>query len=419
MDPNHPALAGLRVLDFTQVVSGPYATQILADLGAEVIKVEPPQGDLARHMPPHFVGEDSVYYVSLNRNKRSLAVDLKQPKGLDIVRRLALASDVVIENFRPGVLERLGLSTDRLRAERPGLVWCSISGFGQDGPYRDKPAYDMIVQALSGGMSLTGEPGRTAVRAAIPIGDLAAGLYGVIAILAALRRRDATGQGDAIDISMLDCQAAMLTYQGAYFLHSGQVPGRQGSGHDSIPTYRSFPARDGREVVVTAISERMWQGLCRALGREDLLGDPRFSTNRERYANRHALWPELETAFRARAADEWVPLLEREQVPVAVVNTLDRVMQDPQIRHRNMIAELQAADGRHARVMGDPLAFREAGHVRDRFPPTLGEDSASVLQDALGLSDTEIRELVASGAIMVRDDAEAVASPVSGPDRDG
>ena len=416
MDSNRPALAGLRVLDLTQVISGPYATQILGDLGAEVIKVEPPQGDLARHMPPHFVGEDSVYYVSLNRNKRSLAVDLKRPEGLDVVRRLALASDVVIENFRPGVLERLGLSMDALRAERPDLVWCSISGFGQDGPYRDKPAYDMIVQALSGGMSLTGEPGRTAVRAGIPIGDLAAGLYAVIAILAALRRRDATGRGDVIDISMLDCQAAMLTYQGAYYLHSGQVPGRQGSGHDSIPTYRTFQAGDGREVVVSAISERMWQGLCRALGREDLADDPRFRTNRERHANRHALWPELEAAFRTRAADEWVPRLEREEVPVAVVNSLDRVMQDPQIRHRGMIAELDAADGRRARVMADPLAFREAGHGPDRFPPRLGEDSASVLRDALGLSDAEIRELVASGAVVEPDKAEAAAAAVSVPD---
>src|SRR5919199_2856615 len=278
-----PALAGIRVLDLTQVISGPYATQILGDLGADVIKVEPPQGDLARTMPPHFVGPDSVYYVAVNRNKRSLAVDLKRPEGLDLVRRLALASDVVVENFRPGVLDRLGLPLDALRAAHPGLIWCSVSGFGQDGPYRDKPAYDMIVQALSGGMSLTGEPGGPAVRSGLPIGDIAAGLYAVVAILAALRRRDRTGRGDVIDIAMLDCQAAMLTYQAAYYLHSGRVPGRQGSGHDSIPTYRSFATRNGVEIVVTAISERMWRNLARALGLEALVEDPRFRTNRDRY----------------------------------------------------------------------------------------------------------------------------------------
>src|SRR5919199_5982139 len=356
-----PALAGIRVLDLTQVISGPYATQILGDLGADVIKVEPPQGDLARTMPPYFVGDDSVYFLAVNRNKRSLAVDMKRPEGLELVRRLALACDIVVENFRPGVLERLGLSLDALRAAHPGLIWCSVSGFGQDGPYRDKPAYDMIVQALSGGMSLTGEPGGPAVRSGLPIGDIAAGLYAVVAILAALRRREQTGQGDVIDISMLDCQAAMLTYQAAYFLHSGQVPGPQGSGHDSIPTYRTFAARDGREVVVSALSERMWQGLARALGRDDLVEDPRFRTNRERYRNRHELWPILEAAFRTRPADEWVAALEREEVPVAVVNTLDRVVEDPQIRHRGMVVELEAADGRRARVMGDPMVFREAG----------------------------------------------------------
>src|ERR1700682_4525628 len=203
-----PPLQGLRVLDMTQVLSGPYCTQILADLGAEVIKLEPPQGDLARTMQPHFIGDDSVYFVSLNRNKRSIAVDLKTPAGVDLVRRLAARCDVVVENNRPGVLDGLGLKADLLRKDNPRLIWCAISGFGQDGPYRDKPAYDMIVQALAGGMSLTGEPGGRPVRAGIPIGDIAAGMYAAIAILAALNRRNATGQGETIHISMLDCQDA-------------------------------------------------------------------------------------------------------------------------------------------------------------------------------------------------------------------
>jgi crotonobetainyl-CoA:carnitine CoA-transferase CaiB-like acyl-CoA transferase len=393
-----PLLAGLRVLDMTQVLSGPFCTQMLADLGADVIKLEPPQGDLARAMQPHFVGADSVYFVSLNRNKRSVAVDLKTPDGVDLVRRLAARCDVVVENNRPGVLDRLGLATRELRAQNPRLIWCAISGFGQDGPYRDKPAYDMIVQALSGAMSLTGEPGGAPVRAGIPTGDIAAGMYATIAILAALNRRHATGQGETIDISMLDCHAAMLTYQAAYFLHSGQAPGRQGSGHDSIPVYRVFTGGDGNDFVICALSEGNWLALCRVLARP-LDTDPRFATNRDRFHNRLALWAVLEEEFKARPAADWVARLGAESIPVAVVSTLEQVVADPQIRHRRMVTELAAPDGRHARVMGNPIAFSDAPAAEARFPPRLGEHSADVLREVLGLSADEIEELKKKGAV--------------------
>jgi CoA:oxalate CoA-transferase len=396
-----PPLAGLRVLDLTQFLSGPYCSQILADLGADVVKVESHEGDLARDIPPHFVGGDSVYYLSINRTKRSLAVDLKTPAGVDLVRRLALKSDFVLENFRPGVLDRLGLRASELRATHPSLIWCSISGFGQSGPYRDKPAYDMIVQALSGGMSLTGERDRAAVRAGIPIGDLAAGMYACIAMLAALARRNATGQGETIDVSMLDCQAAMLCYQGAYHLHSGTVPNRQGSAHDSIPTYRSFVCKNATQVVITANTERMWQGLCRATGLPQLADDPRFVSNRERHQNRDALSALLEPVFAQKLADEWVRLLEAESVPVAVVNTLDRVMQDPQIEHRQMVLPLQAEDGRSLQVMGDPIFFQDAQRPAPSYPPVLGEHTAELLADVLGLGRSEIEELAASGVVHV------------------
>lgn len=381
-------LANLKIVDLTQFLSGPYCTQILGDLGAEVIKVEAPQGDLAREIPPHFAGGDSLYFHAVNRNKKSVVVDLKSPVGAGLLRRLIADADVVVENFRPGVLDRLGLSADAARAADPALIWCSISGFGQDGPYRDKPAYDMIVQALSGGMSLTGEPGRKAVRAGVPIGDLAAGLYAAIGVLAAVNRRHLTGEGEFIDISMLDCQAAMLTYQMAYHLHSGEVPGRQGSAHDSIPTYRSFRAGDGVEVVVTANTERMWQGLCRALGLDDLLADPRFRTNRERLANCEALWPLLDEAFLKGPAERWVERLEAEQVPVGVVNTLDRVADDPQLHHRGMVLELPVGDG-SVRVMGDPLQLRESRRVEHAPPPPLGADTFAVLSSLPGLTDEE------------------------------
>lgn len=395
-------LTGIRVLDLTQFLSGPFGTQILGDLGAEIIKLEGPEGDLARHIPPHFVAEDSVYFLSINRNKKSVVLDLKTDEGRSIARRLALASDIVVENFRPGVLDRLGLSARELRAEKPSLIWCSISGFGQTGPYRDKPAYDMIVQALSGGMSLTGDPDGLSVRAGIPIGDIAAGMYGAVGILAALNRRTATGRGEYVDISMLDCQAAMLSYQAAYYLHSGKVPGRQGRGHDSIATYRSFRAGDGIDLVVTANTERMWAGLCKALGLEELVKDPRFLTNRERYANRHVLWPVLEQAFLSRTADEWVFILERESVPVGVVNTLDRVIADTQIKHRGMIVEVSADDGRSMRVMGNPISLEETGGIRNRYPPAPGEHTIESLRSILKLSSEEIDRLLASRAIIDR-----------------
>ncbi|MBX9464325.1 MAG: CoA transferase [Aquamicrobium sp.] len=389
-------LAGLRVLDLTQFLSGPYCTLILGDLGAEIVKVEPPQGDSSRHVPPHFVGDDSAYFLSINRNKKSIVLDLKSEEGRDLLRRLALASDIVVENFRPGVLERLGVSPEALRQEKPSLVWCAISGFGQSGPYRDKPAYDMIVQALSGGMSMTGEKGRGAVRAGIPLGDLAAGMYAAIGILAAINRRHQTGQGEMIDISMLDCQAAMLSYQAAYHLHSGHVPDRQGSGHDSIPTYRTFTAQDGIEVVITANTERMWQGLCRALGATHLIEDPRFLTNRDRYKNRLALWPLLEAAFLAAPADDWVAKLEREEVPVGVVNTLDRVVNDPQILHREMVLALER-DGVGARVMGNPVKLAEAMRAEHHYPPALGADGDDILRDILNLGEDELADLRSKG----------------------
>lgn len=389
-------LAGLRVLDLTQFLSGPYCTLILGDLGAEIVKVEPPQGDSSRHVPPHFVGDDSAYFLSINRNKKSIVLDLKSEEGRDLLRRLALVSDIVVENFRPGVLERLGVSPEALRQEKPSLVWCAISGFGQSGPYRDKPAYDMIVQALSGGMSMTGEKGRGAVRAGIPLGDLAAGMYAAIGILAAINRRHQTGQGEMIDISMLDCQAAMLSYQAAYHLHSGHVPDRQGSGHDSIPTYRTFTAQDGIEVVITANTERMWQGLCRALGVTHLIEDPRFLTNRERYKNRLELWPLLEAAFLAAPADDWVAKLEREEVPVGVVNTLDRVVNDPQILHREMVLALER-DGVGARVMGNPVKLAEAMRAEHHYPPTLGADGDDILRDILNLGEDELADLRSKG----------------------
>lgn len=392
-------LAGVRVLDLTQFLAGPFATQILGDLGAEVIKLEAPSGDWSRSLPPHFIGPDSAYYLSVNRNKKSVVADMKSADGLALVRRLAGASDIVMENFRPGVLDRLGLVYDDLAAENEGLIWCSISGFGQDGPDRDRPAYDMIVQALSGGMSMTGVPGEPAVRAGIPIGDLCAGMYGTIGVLAALEARRRTGKGRLVDVAMLDCQVAMLCYQAAYFLHSGNEPGRQGRGHASIPTYRSFDAGNDTELVITANTERMWRALCGVLGREELAGDPRFATNDDRYANRFELWPLLEAAFREKDADAWVPLLLEAGIPVGRVNTLGAALSNPQIDHRDMVLNLTAGDGRRVRVAGNPIKFAEDVPPPAGFPPLLGENTREVLADVLGLDDEEIEAALSAGAV--------------------
>lgn len=392
-------LKGLRVLDLTQFLSGPYATMILGDLGAEVIKIEPHGGDSARAIPPHFVGDDSAYYLSVNRNKQSVAVDMKQAAGREVVRELALRCDVLIENFRPGVAQKLGLSYQELSAQQPRLVWCSISGFGQDGPYRDYPAYDMIVQALSGGMSLTGEHGGLPVRSGIPLGDLAAGMFSVIGIQSALLERERSGRGKQIDIAMLDCQISMLCYQAAYHLITGVVPGTQGRGHDSIPTYRAFVAGDNVNVVVCANTERMWEEMAGALGVPELIADPRFKTNADRYRNRAELWPLLDAAFLRQPSAHWVERFRASAIPVGVVNTLDRALNDPHVQHRNMVLDL-GGEGQAVRVAGNPVKFIGEQEPAAVYPPPLGADTGSVLTRVLGWAPERVEALLKQGVLL-------------------
>lgn len=388
-------LEGMRILDLSVFLSGPFATQLLGDLGAEVIKVEPPGGDHTRVLPPNFIGDDSAYFLSANRNKRSIVVDYRTPQGVAVIERLAAQCDVFMENLRPGALARSGISYERLKAVNPRLVYCALTGFGQDGPYRTRPAYDMVVQALSGGMSLTGERNGRPVRAGIPLADLAAGQYAVIGILAALLQRQRTGEGRFVDVAMLDCQVAMLSYQAAYYLASGQVPGPQGREHESVPSYRAFTARDGRDVVVTANTDRMWRSLCEAIGRLDLRDDPRMQTRKSRYYHRDEIWHALEAAFAQKNAAEWVDILHGHEIPVAEVNTLDRVMEDPQVRHREMVLELEDGAGHRLRVAGNPVKVPEQGPQQHRYPPALGADTREVLAGVAGLSATEIDDLLA------------------------
>lgn len=401
MIPGPGALSHIKVLDITTFLSGPYATQVLGDLGAEVIKIEQLTGDDTRKLPPNFIAGDSAYYHSINRNKRSVSVNLRDKAGQDLVRRLALKCDVLIENMRPGGLAKYGLGYESLAQEHPRLVYASISGFGQTGPYRDQPAYDMVVQALSGGMSLTGEPDGRPVRSGVPIGDLAAGLYSVIGITSALEARHRTGKGQYIDVSMLDCQVAMLCYQAAYYLASQKVPGPQGRAHDSIPTYRSFTAGDGLDFVICANTDRMWKSLAEVVGRLDLRDDPRLATRQGRFDNRFEIWQALEAAFKTRNADHWVEALRAAEVPVGVVNTLDRSLTDPQVLHREMVLDIPGPDGARVKVAGNPLKMSANPLESHSFPPRLGQHSRDVLAEELGLSADEIAALAKAGVVKV------------------
>ena len=394
-----PPLSGTLVLDLTQFLAGPYATQILGDLGARVVRVEPLEPELARVLPPNFhKGGDSAYFLSANRNKESLSIDLRSEQGKALLQRLVLKADMLIENFRPGVAARLGLDFDTLIGMNPRLVMCSISGFGQAGPYRDRPAYDIIVQAMSGGMSLTGLRGGESVRSGLPLGDLCAGMYGVIGLLAALTKAQTTGRGAYVDVAMLDCQVAMLSYQAAYHLMSGEVPGPQGKSHDSIPTYRSFRCRDGAEIVVAANTEPMWRALCAAIGRPELSSDPRFLKNSDRYRNRPQLDEVLEAAFAARDADDLVAALIAHSVPTGVINSVGEALRDPQVLSRDMVVTLHDGEGDGVRVAGNPIKIRDVASPL-RFPPALGEQSRSLLQELAGLDAEEVAALERSGVV--------------------
>lgn len=392
-------LQGVRIVDFTTFLSGPYCTQILGDLGADVIKVESFDGDSSRQIPPHFVGEDSAYFLSTNRNKRSIAINLKNPGGLDLARRLITESDMVVENYRPGVCKKLGLDADVLLKQRPSLIWVSISGFGQNSPWRERPAYDMTAQALSGVMSLTGEPGRSSVRLGIPAGDTIAGMYGAIAALAALSDRHRTGRGRKVDISMLDCQLSMLVYQAQYALVAGVEPGPQGTGHDSIPTYRSFVAGDGRQLVVTANTEKMWQQLCEALDLAHLPEQDAYATAAARLANKEALWAQLEPAFLLKDSATWIEELTRRGVPVAPIKTVGEALKDARQHGRDMIVRaVHDEDGHQIEMVGSPIKL-DAAEPPCRFPPRLSQDAEDILGEVLGLRESAIAELRASGAV--------------------
>lgn len=390
-------LAGLRVLDTTRFLAGPFGSMVLGDLGADIVKVEDPGGDSTRRLEPHFFEGDSAYFLSVNRNKRSIVLDLKSPEGREVLAELTRSSDVVLDNLRPDQRRQLGLHYDQLRAINPAVISCSLTGFGSSGPYVRRPAYDMVVQALSGVMSLTGEAGGIPVRTGVPLGDLVGGLNLVIGVLAALYQRAQTGEGEHIDIALLDGQIAMLSYLASYFLVSGEVPGLQGRSHDSIPTYNAFRAADDRDVVIAANTETMWRSLCRVLDVDHLTRDPRFATNADRLRHRRELEPLLAEAFRRYKSAELLERLTAAEVPCAPINTLDRALDDPQVLHREMVISVPHRGGGSFRAVGSPI--KATGPSKPPAPPPgLGQHSVEILR-GLGYDEEGVERLLASGHV--------------------
>jgi len=363
-------LHGIRVLDLTRMLAGPYATMLLADMGAEVIKVEDPAGDPMRRMGPPFEADGrSAYFMAVNRSKKSVVLDLRTERDRERFLALARTADAVVDNFRAGVMERLRLAPSDLRAVRPDVVTCSLTAFGGDGPYRDLPGFDLVLQAMGGGMSITGEPGGAPTRSGIPIGDLAGGVFAALAVCAALLRRERTGRGEHVDLSLLDVQVSLLTYVAQYFITDGRVPGPIGSGHQSVVPYQAFATADGH-VVVAVFGEGFWAPLCRALGLEELVD--RYPDNASRHAHREEVVARLQRRLAERTTDEWVRALRAAGVPCGPVNTVDRVLGDPQVRHRGMVV----SDGERE-LLGNPIKTGEPDTFRPA--PALGQHDAELL----------------------------------------
>ena len=403
-------LAGVRVLDLSRVLAGPWATQVLADLGAEVIKLERPGvGDDTRGWGPPYLKDrggnetaESAYYLSCNRGKRSVTLDFTTPKGLAVARALAEKSDILVENFKVGVLARHGLGYDDLRALNPRLIYCSITGFGQTGPYRDRAGYDYAIQAMGGLMSVTGQPdgapGGGPMRVGVAVADLMAGMYAVSAVLAALYHRERSGRGEHIDLALLDVQAAFLANQAMNALIGGEAPGRLGNRHPNIVPYQCFAVADG-DIVVAVGTDSQFERLCSVAGRPELAADPRFATNDSRVRHREALVSTLEPIFRARGHRAWLDALEAAQVPSAPINTIDQVFDDPQIQARGMRLDLPHPLAGTVPGVATPLRFGATPTGAKTAPPLLGEHTEETLGRFLGMTANEIAALREAGVV--------------------
>lgn len=407
--PSPQALAGVRVLDLSRVLAGPWCTQTLADLGADVIKIERPgSGDDTRAWGPPYLKDadgrdtsEAAYFLAANRNKRSLAVDLSTSEGQAIVRRLAGQVDVLVENFKVGDLARYGLDAQSLLAEHPGLVICSITGFGQTGPYAERAGYDYAIQGMGGLMSVTGErddlPGGGPQKVGVAVADLFTGMYATVAILAALRHRDATGQGQVIDMALFDTQLAMLANLGSNYLCSGKVPGRMGNAHQNIVPYQVFEASDGHLILAVG-NDRQFAKFCEIAGRPELATDPRFATNAERVRHRAVLVPLLAAVMRQRSRADWLAALEAAKVPCGPINSIAEALSDPQAQARGAVVGMAHPLGAELRMVASPMKLSATPVQYRHAPPLLGQHSDDLLREA-GCSVEEITRWREAGVI--------------------
>ena len=393
IDSNNGPLAGVRVLDLTRVVAGPYCSMFLGDLGAEVVKIEQPgAGDDTRGWGPPFAGGESAYYLSINRNKQSLTLDLKSKRAVEVLRELAKVADVIIENFRPGTMERLGVGEKELRELNPRIIYASLTGFGADGPMSDWPGYDLIVQAWGGLMSITGTPDGEPVKVGVAIIDLVAGLMLGKAITAALFAREKIGVGQRIDTSLLEAEVASLINVGSNYLIGGNIPTRWGNAHPNIVPYQNFKTSDGYLVIGVA-SEVIWKRFCPAVGRMDLIDDLRFVNNSKRVENRAELIALLAEIFLQRNNETWFKLLTEAEVPCAPVQSIDQVFQAAQVLHRDMLMEVEHPTVGKVRMAGIPVKFSVTPASVRMPPPLLGEHNSAVLENWLGMSADAIEQL--------------------------
>ena len=369
-------LSGVRVVEFCQVLAGPYCGMLLADLGAEVIKVEPPEGDMMRQWPPISEGY-SENFASINRNKRSVVLDLKDPVQKQAARQLILSADVVLENNRPGVMDRLGLGYESFRAEKPGLVYCSISAFGQSGPRSSEGGFDVTVQAMSGIMSVTGEPDGAPVKCGVPVSDVGTGLYAALTVVSILRRVSGGGPGAHIDASMLGCSLGMAALQTSEFFGTGNDPKKLGSAHPRNAPYQAFKAADGH-FVIAAGNNKLWEAVTRVVDRPDLLADPRFTTTQLRAANQVALKDLLEVEFAKNGVDHWLGAFEKAGVPQGRINTYSQILADPQVAHMGWVEEMELPSGVKTRTFGSPVRISATDISKRRDPPGLGADTETI-----------------------------------------
>ncbi len=400
MNPMAAPLDDLRIIDCSRIVAGPLATQIFSDYGAEVIKVEQPRvGDDSRHWaPPRAPDGQPTYFFAINRGKKSITLDLKHPRGKALLVELARRGDVLVENFTPGTMERLGLGYEALRAVNPRLVYCSISGFGATGPYRERAGYDAIMQGFTGLMSITGEPDGPPVKVGVALIDVITALYAHGAILAALHHRARTGEGQYLELSLMECGIAALINAATAYLLAGEVQGRWGSAHPSLVPYQAFRARDGY-LMVGAGNERLWKAFCEVLGAPEWADDPRYDGNAKRVERRAELVGLIEERLAARARDEWVTAFAAAGLPAGPINDIGQVFADPQVQHRGMAVEVEHPTAGRIRLPGIPVKFAATPARVQGPPPRLGEHTDEVLRRVVGLSDAEIAELRAAGAV--------------------